>query len=510
MTKRIKNFLFPNKDNNYQPHVFKRSVLSVFIVFLLIINSFSIVFFGGAKQAAASSIDVNRLIELANSERVARGLNTLKTDSRLIAAAQAKGEDMFAKQYWAHYGPNGETPWQFIKAAGYNYIYAGENLAKDFTSTDPIHTAWMNSPTHRDNIINVNYNDIGIAAISGIFDGKETIIVVQMFGSEYIPPAPEPEPEPTPEPEPQPEPTPPQPEPEPEPTPEPTPVPTPPKDTTAPDKPVITEPANGSLLNTSEFAIKGLAEGGSEVAIYDGEERVGTLNADGGAFDYNYENVADGEHVLGATAKDAAGNVSNRSEDVMVTVDTVAPTAKEDSFELISWNEKDSNYKFSITIDGDPTSVVAVLGAYSVNLEETEEGVWSAEFNPEGTLLEEAGRVFTIIISDEAGNESLVDVTIPDLDHVDEPLDELPQTGDEEKSIFAELVERVIGFFVQSSPISKLNVFIGIFLLILAVIDVVVLWKKGIKRKGGESASHIPILILLLIALLFAATGLIL
>lgn len=496
----IRNSLFPSHKNKYRPYIFKRSVFASIIIFLIIINSFSAIFFTSTRQAVASAIDTARLVELTNQERIARGLSTLIVDQRLVTAAVNKGQDMFAKQYWAHYGPNGETPWQFIKAAGYNYVYAGENLAKDFTSTDPIHTAWMNSPSHRDNIINTHYQHIGIAAIDGIFDGKQTTIVVQMFGSEYVAPTtPAPAPTPQPEAQPQPAPT----------SPSPTPSPQPPPDTTAPDKPVITEPKDGDLLNISDINIKGTAESKSEVAIYDGEERIGTLNADGGAFDYRV-NFVDGEHILGATATDSAGNVSERSDSVGITIDTVAPEIKSNTFKLLGWNERDASYDFEIIVAGEPVKVTAILKDYSVELEKSAMDYWGANFSPDKMTFQNNNRAFTLIAQDLAGNESETAITIPEVDIEANNLQALPKTGEAEKSILGAFLDRIVNFYKQSSLVQKINLFAGIFLLILAIVDVYILWKRGIKRKGGSSASHIPILVLLIIAILFAISGLIL
>jgi len=90
---------------------------------------------------------------------------------------------MFAKDYWAHNAPDGTKPWSFILAAGYNYLHAGENLARDFTNPQAVVDAWMASPTHRDNIMNAHYQDIGIAVVDGQLGGVETTLVVQMFGT---------------------------------------------------------------------------------------------------------------------------------------------------------------------------------------------------------------------------------------------------------------------------------------------------------------------------------------
>ena len=64
---------------------------------------------------------------------------------------------MIAKNYWAHNAPDGASPWSFFKNVGYRYLYAGENLARDFGDSASVVNAWMNSPTHRDNLLSGRY-----------------------------------------------------------------------------------------------------------------------------------------------------------------------------------------------------------------------------------------------------------------------------------------------------------------------------------------------------------------
>jgi hypothetical protein len=97
---------------------------------------------------------------------------------------------IYAGQF-AHYyqSPQGQMdPWQFIINSGYQYLYAGENLGKDFSSAEKLVTAWMNSPLHRDNLLNPNYSEIGVAVIEGPYlDKKDTTLIVQMLASPLPP-----------------------------------------------------------------------------------------------------------------------------------------------------------------------------------------------------------------------------------------------------------------------------------------------------------------------------------
>lgn len=132
-----------------------------------------------------SQISVERVIEDTNRQRQNVGLQPLKENSALDAAARAKAANMFAENYWAHFSPSGKDPWGFIKSAGYKFSYAGENLARNFYNSEDVVTAWMNSPSHKDNLLNPNYQDIGIAVAEGVLQGQKTTLVVQMFGKSY-------------------------------------------------------------------------------------------------------------------------------------------------------------------------------------------------------------------------------------------------------------------------------------------------------------------------------------
>lgn len=147
------------------------------------IAAISLVVVAPTSQVQASEITAGTVISLANSARVSGGLGELKQNSLLSKAAQNKANDMLARQYFAHNTPTGETPWTFIKAVGYNYITAGENLAIDFTEAESIQTAWMNSPGHRANIMNGAFQEIGIGIAQGMYNGHQTTVVVQMFGA---------------------------------------------------------------------------------------------------------------------------------------------------------------------------------------------------------------------------------------------------------------------------------------------------------------------------------------
>lgn len=122
------------------------------------------------------------LVDFANQDRTELALPELKVNPILVAAAQAKANDMAAKSYFAHQSPEGFDSWHWFKEAGYDYKYAGENLAVNFSDSGDVEEAWMASPSHRENIVNPKYTEIGIAVATGTYQGRSTIFAVQMFG----------------------------------------------------------------------------------------------------------------------------------------------------------------------------------------------------------------------------------------------------------------------------------------------------------------------------------------
>jgi uncharacterized protein YkwD len=159
----------------------KTKIFSLF--FVLIITSASALSFSSASQTVASDITAENIIGLTNASRVGTGESVLTANAKLSLAAEAKADDMLVKNYFSHTSPEGVTPWKWIDRESYDYSYAGENLAMDFQSAEKMEDAWMKSPTHRANILNEKYKDIGVAVKSGSINGSETILAVVMFGS---------------------------------------------------------------------------------------------------------------------------------------------------------------------------------------------------------------------------------------------------------------------------------------------------------------------------------------
>lgn len=181
----IRHLFIPHESNNQKAKILHSGSL---LLIALLLVSFQFVLNIAPKAfprvlGYAANISPNEVIRLTNEQRVANGLSPVTENSTLDSAAQAKGNDMLAKGYWAHFAPDGTSPWSFFLSFGYKYRYAGENLARDFQDAPSAVNAWMNSPSHRENILNPNYKEIGIGVVEGNLAGVNTTIIVQFFGT---------------------------------------------------------------------------------------------------------------------------------------------------------------------------------------------------------------------------------------------------------------------------------------------------------------------------------------
>ena len=183
----ICHLFIPRRSNNHRSKVLHPDAL--FLVFLISMGFFALIrfytylpVFKKNVLGYSSNITIESVIEKTNLERQKYGLSSLVFNQTLASAAESKATDMFNKQYWAHTSPDGTEPWDFIIGAGYTYKVAGENLARDFSNSQDMMNAWMASPTHKANILNDQYTEIGIAVVDGKLEGFETTLVVQMFG----------------------------------------------------------------------------------------------------------------------------------------------------------------------------------------------------------------------------------------------------------------------------------------------------------------------------------------
>lgn len=173
---------------HHRAHALSVGALFVYLQLLVVISAgIYLVRLTSPAILGTATFSAQQVIDLTNKKRAENNLPALSASPLLEAAAKAKAANMFAENYWAHFAPSGKTPWFFITGAGYKYLYAGENLARDFSDPTSTVNAWMNSPSHRENILDRNFKEIGVAVENGKLTGREGILVVQMFGASNAP-----------------------------------------------------------------------------------------------------------------------------------------------------------------------------------------------------------------------------------------------------------------------------------------------------------------------------------
>jgi hypothetical protein len=178
----IKLAVVPHSKNDYRPHLVRRyGLLAIMFISIGLQLGYNGALTGNV-LGRQSDITVNSLLYQTNLLRTQASKPSLKLNKKLNEAAYLKIQDMFDKQYWSHNSPDGTQPWKWFGDVDYNYSEAGENLAKNFTTTNSVMTAWMDSPEHKKNVLKTEYQDVGFAVMDGELDGKPTSLVVALYG----------------------------------------------------------------------------------------------------------------------------------------------------------------------------------------------------------------------------------------------------------------------------------------------------------------------------------------
>lgn len=352
----------PNARNSYQPHLVAHRSLHLYAAFLISLKAatlFSVDLLPQG-QAFSSAVNVRNILELTNYSRQSYGLDQLQESSLLDTAAQAKADDMAKQQYFAHVSPAGRTPWDFISAAGYNYMIAGENLAINFYSAEGVAQAWMNSPEHKANILNKDFKDIGIGISEGQYQGVKAIWVVQMFGTSTDRPF-------TPRngftlPQPQAQ------------APK---ISLPAAAGISLQKPVINDPGF-YLTDKEQLSISGRAAGASTVYVLINHQPRVELPASDGIFSGNIA-LDQGDNALTVVAFNSAAQASPVSDPIRLKLDSVAPKIISSAIVPQSSGGQVA-YILKVQMQGDPVKIVARAGQNSFMLKQQDSGslLWTA------------------------------------------------------------------------------------------------------------------------------------
>ena len=425
----IKEFFIPNKKNRYKPYLLRKVAIVIFSVILILVNTLGGIF--GIGQAQASTITPTNIINLTNQERAAAGLNRLNTNSKLSSAALAKANNMFEEQYWDHFGPNGETPWQFIRGAGYYYVYAGENLAKGFSTAEGVHEAWMASTSHRANIMSGKYKDIGVAVVEGVLLGKRTILVVQMFGNltqdvagvtKTVTPKPSTNTE------------------------------------VGEIKSIsITSPKSGSTIVDPSVDVKGSVKnitGEYSVSVYEGNNLVGKTDSSTSTWEFDKESDwSEGTHKVKAAVED----LKITSKEVSFTIDSTPPQITKNSIVV---NETEGSFVLTLDISPDWKEIQIVSGENTISL--TNSGEEKIEIMIPKASIEDG---VVLMASDVNGNITQMDIS----EYFEK---------EDNKSLLQ-------GLSLLSVDVGD-GISIGIvsFMFMLLLIEIFVYWMKGMIREA--------------------------
>ncbi|MBA4541459.1 hypothetical protein H1164_00855 [Thermoactinomyces daqus] len=106
-----------------------------------------------------------QVVDLVNQERAKYGLPALKIDSKLSRMARDKAQDMHDKHYFDHNSPTYGSPFDMMNKYGIQYNSAGENIAMGQPTPQEVVKDWMNSKGHRENILNKDFNYIGVGYV---------------------------------------------------------------------------------------------------------------------------------------------------------------------------------------------------------------------------------------------------------------------------------------------------------------------------------------------------------
>lgn len=172
------------RPKNYHP------IKVFFLLFAVFFLAFYFIYSNGnlSFNKKVQSLTYETLLVNTNNQRQLFDKKPLQLDEGLSKAATAKALDMVQRNYWSHYTPDGQPPWYFLNQINYKYSKAGENLSYGFSSSPEVIRAWMNSPSHRANLLDTGFNKVGFGiATSSNFNGKgPSVVVVAMYANDSV------------------------------------------------------------------------------------------------------------------------------------------------------------------------------------------------------------------------------------------------------------------------------------------------------------------------------------
>jgi len=182
MIQNLKKLFISCEQNNFRPRFLEANFLFYLVLIFFILKIIVLPFYiNFPKSVFFAEIASSDIFNLLNVQRKVQGLSQLQENPQLKSAALLKAQDMLDKNYFGHKSPDGILGWHWIQSVEYDYERAGENLAIGFIDSEEVHQAWNQSELHKKNLLSPDFQDIGVAVLTGDFQGNETTIVVQLF-----------------------------------------------------------------------------------------------------------------------------------------------------------------------------------------------------------------------------------------------------------------------------------------------------------------------------------------
>jgi uncharacterized YkwD family protein len=137
----------------------RNKIITVVLAVVLVLSSTSALASGGTNYEA-------KVVQLVNAERQKNGLNALSLDSAISSVARTKSKDMADNDYFAHNSPTYGSAGNMLKQFGISFTSWGENIASGQDTPEEVVNAWMNSESHKTNILSPSFTKIGVGYVT--------------------------------------------------------------------------------------------------------------------------------------------------------------------------------------------------------------------------------------------------------------------------------------------------------------------------------------------------------
>jgi len=470
---KLKQLFIPTESNNYNPGITRSAFIFLFSIIVFFTN-YVIGHFDVVK--AATQMDQMAIVALHNQKRIANGLSPLSVNTLLNKSAQTKVDAMLESNCWSHYCPEGKSPWDFFDAVGYDYVYAGENLAQGFFDIESLMQAWMNSPTHKENILKPEFDEIGVGIASGNFQGvKDNIIIAVHFGSryEYHPNSTN--------------------------TFESTIIPS----NGDISKPVVIYPEEGVYINDNLISVTGTVENANYVDVIHNQQRKGLIDVSEGIFIYKPNSpYKDGEQVFEFIAYSRDGLTSLNSDPRTFFIDTEVPNVLDNKVRAKSATVGDVTY---ITLEFSASEELSYseinIKDKSIPCTQISNLTWNADI--EMQLFDDNSDI-NLHIVDFARNSNHIKIIPGNILGLYDMMQSSRSInlGSINLNTFFDLFDTVAGNLKI-----QVNLVFIIFILVILVIDFTALKRTGLTNFTGKVHLHLSNFIILFLVILLGGVG---